>query len=113
MGLPTCLLLEYGVSTAAVAFGWSQSVKAGQVFGIELPNAALLGTGAGDRHRPAATWSGSSSRRHRMKQQHRRPRRPARPQRASRSRPGIALLVGALTVYWQATGGHRYIEGVQ
>jgi hypothetical protein len=27
MGLPTCLLLEYGVSTAAVAFGWSQSVN--------------------------------------------------------------------------------------
>jgi hypothetical protein len=26
-GLATCLLLEYGVSTAAVALGWSQSVN--------------------------------------------------------------------------------------
>lgn len=39
MGVAACLLLEYGVSTAAVAVGWSQYVNQllGNLFGIELP----------------------------------------------------------------------------
>ncbi|MHA3683870.1 APC family permease [Leucobacter sp. HY1910] len=41
MGVAACLLLEYGVSTAAVAVGWSQYVNQllGNVFGIHLPKA--------------------------------------------------------------------------
>ena len=41
MGVAACLLLEYGVSTAAVAVGWSQYVNQllGNVFGFTLPDA--------------------------------------------------------------------------
>ncbi|MFT3790503.1 MAG: amino acid permease [Rudaea sp.] len=41
MGVAGCLLLEYGVSTAAVAVGWSQYVNQllGNLFGFELPHA--------------------------------------------------------------------------
>ena len=41
MGVAACLLLEYGVSTAAVAVGWSQYVNQllGNLFGIQLPAA--------------------------------------------------------------------------
>ncbi len=41
MAVAACLLLEYGVSTAAVAVGWSQYVNQllGNLFGIELPAA--------------------------------------------------------------------------
>ena len=39
MGVAACLLLEYGVSTAAVAVGWSQYVNQlmGNLFGFQLP----------------------------------------------------------------------------
>jgi amino acid transporter len=41
MGVAACLLLEYGVSGAAVAVGWSQYVNRllGNLFGFELPQA--------------------------------------------------------------------------
>lgn len=41
MGVAACLLLEYGVSTAAVAVGWSQYVNKllGNFFGYHLPQA--------------------------------------------------------------------------
>lgn len=41
MGVAACLLLEYGVSGAAVAVGWSQYVNQllGNLFGFELPQA--------------------------------------------------------------------------
>ena len=43
MGVAACLLLEYGVSTAAVAVGWSQYVNelVHNLFGIEFPKALL------------------------------------------------------------------------
>ena len=43
MGVAACLLLEYGVSTAAVAVGWSQYVNQliNNLFGFELPHALL------------------------------------------------------------------------
>ncbi|EYT56261.1 amino acid permease [Leucobacter sp. UCD-THU] len=43
MGVAACLLLEYGVSTAAVAVGWSQYVNQliNNLFGVELPHALL------------------------------------------------------------------------
>lgn len=43
MGVAACLLLEYGVSTAAVAVGWSQYVNQlmGNLFGIQLPKELL------------------------------------------------------------------------
>lgn len=43
MGVAACLLLEYGVSTAAVAVGWSQYVNqlVTNLFGWELPHALL------------------------------------------------------------------------
>ena len=43
MGVAACLLLEYGVSTAAVAVGWSQYVNqlVFNVLGVELPHALL------------------------------------------------------------------------
>lgn len=45
MGVAACLLLEYGVSTAAVAVGWSQYLNKllHNVFGFHLPNAVLAG----------------------------------------------------------------------
>lgn len=41
MGVAACLLLEYGVSTAAVAVGWSQYLNKllQNVFGVSLPHA--------------------------------------------------------------------------
>jgi amino acid transporter len=41
MGVAACLLLEYGVSTAAVAVGWSQYLNKllSNIFGFELPRA--------------------------------------------------------------------------
>ncbi|MBB5164364.1 amino acid permease [Mycobacterium sp. AZCC_0083] len=41
MGVAACLLLEYGVSTAAVAVGWSQYLNKllTNIFGVELPRA--------------------------------------------------------------------------
>ena len=41
MGVAACLLLEYGVSAAAVAVGWSQYVNEllGNLFGVQLPEA--------------------------------------------------------------------------
>ncbi|MFV0434804.1 MAG: amino acid permease [Leucobacter sp.] len=41
MGVAACLLLEYGVSTAAVAVGWSQYVNQllNNLFGFQLPQA--------------------------------------------------------------------------
>lgn len=41
MGVAACLLLEYGVSTAAVAVGWSQYVNQllNNLFGVQLPHA--------------------------------------------------------------------------
>src|SRR6201995_5698813 len=41
MGVAACLLLEYGVSTAAVAVGWSQYLNKllANIFGFELPHA--------------------------------------------------------------------------
>lgn len=43
MGVAACLLLEYGVSTAAVAVGWSQYVNqlVKNVFGFEFPHELL------------------------------------------------------------------------
>ncbi len=45
MGVAACLLLEYGVSTAAVAVGWSQYLNKllDNVFGIHLSQAILAG----------------------------------------------------------------------
>ncbi len=44
MGVAACLLLEYGVSTAAVAVGWSQYVNEllDNLFGVRLPDAISL-----------------------------------------------------------------------
>ena len=41
MGVAACLLLEYGVATAAVAVGWSGYVNKllHNVFGFQLPHA--------------------------------------------------------------------------
>ncbi len=41
MGVAACLLLEYGVSSAAVAVGWSQYVNQllGNLFGFQIPDA--------------------------------------------------------------------------
>src|SRR3954452_23628099 len=41
MGVAACLLLEYGVSTAAVAVGWSQYLNKllENIFGVSLPHA--------------------------------------------------------------------------
>src|ERR1700740_270969 len=41
MGVPACLLLEYGVSTAAVAVGWSGYVNKllKNLFGFQMPHA--------------------------------------------------------------------------
>ena len=41
MGVAACLLLEYGVSTAAVAVGWSQYLNKllNNLFGVVLPHA--------------------------------------------------------------------------
>ena len=41
VGVAACLLLEYGVSGAAVAVGWSQYLNQflGNVFGVEIPEA--------------------------------------------------------------------------
>ena len=43
MGVAACLLLEYGVSTAAVAVGWSGYLNEAlrNITGIELPQAIL------------------------------------------------------------------------
>lgn len=43
MGVAACLLLEYGVSTAAVAVGWSQylNVLLDNLFGFQLPQALI------------------------------------------------------------------------
>ncbi|SEQ69531.1 amino acid permease [Microlunatus flavus] len=43
MGVAACLLLEYGVSTAAVAVGWSGYLNeaVSNIFGVELPQALL------------------------------------------------------------------------
>ena len=45
MGVAACLLLEYGVSTAAVAVGWSQYLNKllDNVFGFHLPQAISQG----------------------------------------------------------------------
>jgi basic amino acid/polyamine antiporter, APA family len=45
MGVAACLLLEYGVSTAAVAVGWSQYLNKllDNVFGFHLPHAISAG----------------------------------------------------------------------
>ncbi len=45
MGVAACLLLEYGVSTAAVAVGWSQYLNKllNNVFGVQLPQAISQG----------------------------------------------------------------------
>ena len=45
MGVAACLLLEYGVSTAAVAVGWSQYLNKllDNVFGFQLPHAISAG----------------------------------------------------------------------
>ena len=57
MGVAACLLLEYGVSTAAVAVGWSGYLNEalGNITGFELPQ-AILGRAVGRRsghHQPA------------------------------------------------------------
>ena len=43
MGVAACLLLEYGVSTAAVAVGWSGYLNEAlrNITGLELPHAIL------------------------------------------------------------------------
>jgi basic amino acid/polyamine antiporter, APA family len=40
MGVAACLILEYGVSTAAVAVGWSQYLNEllGNLFGVQIPD---------------------------------------------------------------------------
>ena len=52
MGVAACLLLEYGVSTAAVAVGWSGYVNEAlvNITGLELPQ-AILAAPFGDRAR--------------------------------------------------------------
>ena len=64
MGVAACLLLEYGVSTAAVAVGWSgySTRRCVNITGLELPRAMLA---APWRQRPPASstcprwcWSG-------------------------------------------------------
>lgn len=49
MGVAACLLLEYGVSTAAVAVGWSQYVNQllKNLFGVQLPEALSYAPEAG------------------------------------------------------------------
>ena len=50
-----CLLLEYGVSGAAVAVGWSQYLNEllDNLFGFQIPEALSAGAGAGRDHQPA------------------------------------------------------------
>jgi amino acid transporter len=49
MGVAACLLLEYGVSTAAVSVGWSDylNLLVGNVFGVSIPDALSAGPFAG------------------------------------------------------------------
>ena len=60
MGVAACLLLEYGVSTAAVAVGWSQYLNKllHNLFGVQLPQADHRGAvGRRPRHRQPARRS--------------------------------------------------------
>ena len=52
---PACLLLEYGVSGAAVAVGWSQYLNQllDNLFGFQIPEALSAGARAGRHHQPA------------------------------------------------------------
>ncbi len=56
MGVAACLLLEYGVSTAAVAVGWSGYVNEAlvNITGLELPQAILAAPFGVNRDRPPA-----------------------------------------------------------
>lgn len=63
MGVAACLLLEYGVSTAAVAVGWSQYVNQliNNLFGVELPHALLYAPEEGASSTcPPSSSSGSA-----------------------------------------------------
>src|SRR5688500_4378778 len=56
MGVAACLLLEYGVSSAAVAVGWSQYLNQflGNLFGFRIPDARSQSPeGGGVLNRPA------------------------------------------------------------
>src|SRR5215213_6737469 len=48
-GVAACLLLEYGVSSAAVSVGWSQYLNSlfSDVFGFRMPDAILAAPGEG------------------------------------------------------------------
>ncbi|GAA3556582.1 amino acid permease [Microlunatus spumicola] len=54
MGVAACLLLEYGVSTAAVAVGWSGYLNeaVSNIFGFSLPQALLYAPFAADPDAP-------------------------------------------------------------
>ena len=55
MVVAACLLLEYGVSAAAVAVGWSQYLNEllDNLFGFTIPDALVAGAGAGRHLQPA------------------------------------------------------------
>ena len=55
MVVAACLLLEYGVSAAAVAVGWSQYLNEllDNLFGFTIPENAVPGARAGRHHQPA------------------------------------------------------------
>ena len=114
MRFPARLLPEYGVSTAAVALGWSQYVnkcwtrvrhRAAPCLLCQARELAIVTgqrrSGRVLRHGPPDETATTS------------PTSPARPQRASRVAAGIALLVEALTVYCQAQETTVHIEGAQ
>ena len=55
MVVAACLLLEYGVSAAAVAVGWSQYLNEllDNLFGFTIPESLVAGAGAGRHLQPA------------------------------------------------------------
>ena len=63
IGVAACLLLEYGVSAAAVAVGWSQYLNEllDNLFGFTIPDSAVPGARAGRRPQPARGRSSSCS----------------------------------------------------
>ena len=57
MGVAACLLLEYGVSTAAVAVGWSGYLNEllDNLFGWQMPDGAVRRAVRDAEHRASST----------------------------------------------------------
>ena len=64
MGVAACLLLEYGVSSAAVAVGWSEYLNQllGNVFGVQIPEALSKSPGGRRLAQPPGRGAGRAVR---------------------------------------------------